>query len=177
MTILSPKGKRWCLFAAVACVISASVFGALYARVRNVGARLPALLLQIEENEKRLGTAAMLQKLASETELTRTALAKVVIQKDGAAGFIEAFETAGRRIGVVVAIDSVEPRERATPNLEELRMTLHATGSWEKVARFAALVETLPIESRVLSAAFSRTGVLGESFWRADITLAALKEK
>jgi D-serine deaminase-like pyridoxal phosphate-dependent protein len=119
----------------------------------------------------------MLQKLANEAATSQDALAKVVIQKDSAADFIEQFESAGKRIQVVVAVDSVEPRAGSTPDLEELRVVLHATGSWEEAARFVALVETLPLESRVLSAAFSRTGALGEAFWRADLVLTALKEK
>ncbi len=177
MTTLGAKGRRWCIVAAVACLVSAGAFGALYTRVLTVGARLPALSLQISESEKHRGTATLLRTLASEAETSRSDLAALVIQKDAVADFIENLESAGRSIGVVVAVDSVEPRPRAASDLEELHIALHATGGWEKAARFAALLETLPIESRVLQAAFSRTGTEGGALWRADITLAALKEK
>ncbi len=177
MKTLSKKGRRWCTVAAIACLISAGVFGTLYARVLTVGSRLPALSLQIEASEKRLGTAAMLRTLASEAETSRSDVAKLMIQKEAAADFIEKIESAGRSMGVVVAVDSVEPRPHTASDLEELRVVLHTTGGWEKVARFVALMETLPIESRVLQAAFSRTGTEGGALWRADITLAALKER
>lgn len=177
MTTLSTKGRRWCTIAAVACVLAAGAFSALYARVQSVGARLPALSLQIEASEKRLGMAATLRMLASEAETARTDLANEVIQKEAVADFIEHLESAGRRIGVVVAVDSVEPRPHSVSDLEELRVVLHATGGWEKTARFVSLMETLPIESRVLQAAFSRTGTESGALWRADITLATLKEK
>ena len=177
MSTLSKKARRWCTVAAVACLISAVAFGALYARVLQVGARLPALSLQIEESEKRLGAATTLRSLAGEAKTARSNVAKVVIQKEGVADFIEQIESAGRSIQVVVAVDSVEPQPSAVSDMEELRVVLHATGLWERTARLVALMETLPLESRVLQAVFSRSETGGGALWRADITLTALKEK
>ncbi len=176
MTILHAKGRRWCIYGIIICEIVAGIFAALVVGVYRAADNLPVLSARIAEAEQRHKNTSALRALAGETAAFTSALQEVVIPKAGVADFIERLETAGRRIEVVVAIDSVEPRTHAASDLEELRVALHATGQWEKIARFIALLETMPLESRLQSAALSRTGASGE-LWRAELLLSALKEK
>lgn len=178
MNISLRKGRRWCWTAAVLSAVSFSFFLFLYAQARAADARVALLLREVALTEARAATVHSRRALAQEIAAAERRLNGALIQKDGVAAFIEFLEKTGSKAGMDVAIDSVEPRERPdVSEAEELLLTLHATGPWKTVLRFAGLMESLPIETRVERITLSRLVKEKTVLWRVDLALSALKIK
>ena len=177
MSTISTKGKHWFLTASLAAFLGLALATGLYLKVLASTERSAALFSEIAKGERRIRSGVALQALARDTVPLQSALETRLIHQGGAADFIEKLEATGRNIGILVVTDSVEPHALSLPQMEEIRVALHGTGAWEKVVRYLALIEELPVESRVLSAVLSRTGKGVEELWRVDVVLSALQKQ
>ncbi len=179
MSTISAKGRRWFFVSSLAACLSVALAVGLCLKVRASTEHAAFLFDEVAKGEQRIHSGASLQALARETAPLQDALLRRFISAKGAADFIEKLEATGREIGVTVSIDSVEPRTLTLPQVGEIRIALQGAGRWEEVVRYLALMEELPVESRVISAAFSRAekekGSAGT--WRVDIVLSALQQQ
>ena len=128
----------------------------------------------IELQSKEEGVLKSIKALAQEIAPLYDKLNTSIVRKEGAAEFIELLESVGKRGGVTVTIQAVEKADHSTVNnLESLKVTLSAIGSWESVVRFLGLLEFLPYQTSIEQAVLSR----GDKDWRIDVSLTVLKER
>lgn len=162
----------------LACAgVGALVF--VWVQLARADARANALRASVAhdiQREQKLGSTRALLK---ETAATRLELARAFVGSDDVALFLETLESVGAGSGSDLEISSigVEDFERPRQNLERLRVTITAFGSWSEIATFIRRVEAFPVRPRITDARVTYGSDEQKPLWRLIMTLTVPKLK
>jgi len=153
-------------------------YGFLFWKIKEKNEHISDLSNKIEAEVSAEQAIHDKKALVEDTAALRGKLLSFILGSREAVSFIEFLEKTGANIGVRTSVESVSAREHPElSGMEELRLKLRSTGSWPAVVRFLGLMELLPYEADVDQIVMSRAEFEGGDLWRADFTLAVLKEK
>lgn len=149
----------------------------LFLSVKTKNERVSSLANDIEAESSAENTQRSTKVLVAETSKYREKLTGYLLGKENAVSFFEFLEREGGEVGVMVRIESVVPSELATGDVEELRLSLRASGPWAEVVRYVGLLEFLPFQSRLEQLVVSKAERQEDDPWSAQVVLVVLKEK
>lgn len=132
------------------------------------------LARSLREKRAQSETLVSQKRIVSDTAPARKELERYFVASEGVVDFIERIEKIAKNIGVALIFNTVEvpKEERVVPSLDRLVLRFSATGSWEQVMRFFALVESLPYALSVADARVEKRSLL---LWQAVVTITAYK--
>ena len=165
-------------------ILGASVISALLATVTYVylAGSIGGFLSEIATIQEKIATVDQRDVIAKsqstfleETAVDRVTVAGFISRDADIVHVIETIEAAGRREKVLVTIGSVvvEP-EPLLKNLERVRVTLSARGTFASLGAFATALEMFPVASRLDDISIEAST---NNLWFGTYTLVLVKEK
>lgn len=143
----------FCVFVVVACIFV----------VKNINDRMDrtaTILGDIDGLTKKVEEYQVFERIVKTTEVDRAKISSYVIKKDGLVDFIKLIESMATASGVEVVIKTVvesEVQNQATSSPKVmLTMPLSATGTWENISMFFALLESMPYKTNLPKADVKR---------------------
>lgn len=166
------------LFSGVSIFLVAGIYGFLYFKILSYQKDLAELQTEAVSSfmEERLNSS--LGALVRETAEERSVIDRHFVSPEGVVAFIEEVEGLGRKSGATLEVRGVEVAAPASGSdvIENLILTLSGGGSYERTARFASLVESIPYVSRVTKFSLERReGTTKSPQWDAQLTLEVIK--
>jgi len=149
----------------------------LFLKVKAQNEQVSSLVNDIETESVAESTQRSTKVLVAETSKYREKLKEYLVGKDDAVSFLEFLEREGSDVGVTVKIESVVPSALTTEDVEELRLSIKASGPWAEVVRYVGLLELLPFQSRLEQLIVSISEKQGDGPWSVQAVLVVLKEK
>jgi hypothetical protein len=155
-------------------VVALGCYGVLFAQVKAKNENTSVLLNKIDAEATEAHLLASTKTLVSDTATLREQFRNFSVSREGVVPFIELLESAGKAVGVSVAINSVDTETLpGSTTMEMLRVQVTGKGSWPDIVRFFGLLEFLPFEVALEQAIVSSSeGVL----WRLAVTFTVLKD-
>jgi len=160
----------------VTLLLSACYFF-LFINVKAKNEHVSSLVNAIETESVAESTQRSTKVLVAETSKYRQKLKGYLVGKDNAVSFLEFLEREGSDVGVTVKIESVVPSALTDGDVEELRLSVKASGQWAEVVRYVGLLELLPFQSRLEQLVVSTSEKAEDGPWNAQVVLVVLKEK
>ncbi|HET8575363.1 MAG TPA: hypothetical protein VFM02_04335 [Candidatus Paceibacterota bacterium] len=114
-----------------------------YLQVRKYEMQTATIYSEIGVNEEGKEAFSRLESSVKNTETNRDKLASYFVPEDQVVGFLEKVESLGKASGASVQLTSVNPPTGAGGPLE---LSAKASGSFQEVFLFVALLENLPYQ-------------------------------
>lgn len=134
----------------------------------------------IELNESNLGLISQEQtaQLLEKTVDDRKILALSIITAEDLPSFIEQLENLATETGSEINLARVDDANENNPNI---KLDFDLNGSYQSLAHFTLLLESLPFQIKIDQVAFNRNGVAENKkslpTWRAHFTIELLNSQ
>jgi hypothetical protein len=175
---LFARTKSMVAVAFLSALASVGAYGALlyYTNyLRGSTSELSASIeVELKKDEQLRLTSELLEDLSEE----EAAITSRFVPADDVVPFIELIEASGRDAGVALEVVSVSIAPEKEPSHEWLAIALKADGSWQGLAHFLMLLETMPYVVKLDSVGLRYEGKEGElGNWSSTFSLRAAKLK
>ena len=161
--------------ALVCAVLLAGGYAFMLIDINDNVARSAAAEGGAESLSIRDAAARSLELFLSRSAAERAALNAFIVPDEDVVAVIELLEDAARRTGVSIAISTIAaaPRDGWSAH-EAVEVSFSATGTFVKLARFSALLEALPLASRLESVSLETSA---EGAWFGSFSMFFIKER
>ena len=169
------------LISALLALAIAVAYGVLWFAFIKERARISGTLASLSDAERESASYRSIAQLLSETAEKRARIDSFFVNKDGAVSFIKEIEQVGASAGIKTDVIKIaversaeEDADSAKAGIEKFAAAIEASGSFEGVYRFLALLEKIPRPLLISHVSFSQNenGVWGGVF---EISVSKLK--
>lgn len=158
------------IIASVVCLAVLTGVGVLVYIISSHMQATQQLAADLDREVAREAQLRSIEKLVGDVSDERAAIEAQFVSAENVVSFIDRVEALNRDIAADIAISSVTEQQPSADGIGSISMQLRVAGSWQSVLQAIALIETLPVATRLGSV--SLTG--SENGWVSNFTITTL---